>query len=54
MNRKIIQISTSNHREYKDFVYALCDDGSVWLIAVTGSGVGEWVRLPDIKGGEND
>ena len=52
--RQIIQITSSNHRDFKDILYALCDDGSVWLVAVTGAGFGEWARLPEIKGEENE
>lgn len=48
MNRKIIQITVANHREFMDLVYALCDDGSVWLLEVRVSGLGEWVRLPGL------
>ena len=48
MNRKIIQIAISNQRESKDRIYALCDDGSVWVMELTGSNIYAWYPLPGL------
>jgi hypothetical protein len=48
MNRKIIQIAISNQRETKDRIYALCDDGSVWVMELIGSKIYMWHPLPGL------
>jgi hypothetical protein len=48
MNRKIIQITTIGHADSYEVVYALCDDGSVWRLFVTSSGIGDWHRIQEI------
>jgi len=44
MNRKIIQISvTSGASGEPDFIYALCDDGTLWFYDTTN--IGKWKRV---------
>ncbi len=53
MSRKIIQIATTTGTEGGcDFVYALCDDGTLWyLYNQTGA---TWRDLPDVPQPEDD
>ncbi len=51
-DREIIQLTVSAGTGWNcDILYALCSDGTTWMVAVKGEGpseVGEWKRLPDI------
>lgn len=54
--RRIVQISTcgvTNHASTQcdSFVYALCDDGSVWM---TDEASHKWTCFPPIPQGETD
>jgi hypothetical protein len=48
MNRKITQITVTGNEEGEDTLYALCDDGSVWVLFIPIGGPGKWLRLPDM------
>jgi hypothetical protein len=53
--RKIVQIAVEHHSidphtadDSFQYVFALCDDGSVWHHCLDVPGVNGWNRLPDI------
>jgi hypothetical protein len=49
--RKIVQIAVAGMDENPDqwtMLYALCSDGSLWLLSKENSRSGEWQRLPPI------
>lgn len=50
---KIIQIAATSRADnfFGDGVYVLCDDGSIYLLNVRGSGRTNdmvWIKLPDL------
>jgi hypothetical protein len=54
--RKIGQIAAEGHSiephtvdDFFQYVFALCDDGSVWRQRLDVPGVAAWERLPDIS-----
>jgi hypothetical protein len=53
--RKIIQIAATASGDDPDTVYALCDDGSLWMMLLMGV-PGEWVweRFPEVPAKEDD
>lgn len=62
MGRKVIQMAAAaNDISTSDSVYALCDDGTMWL-GYWGKGGFQWSEIPDVpqgdsattKGGEDD
>lgn len=52
-SRKIIQIAISPDKEL-DFIYALCNDGTIWVIVIGVTGELEWIQLPAIPQSMDD
>lgn len=55
--RVVVQIASSGfpaEGNGPDWVYALCDDGSVWLRVATTAPEDPWRRLPDMPQGDED
>jgi hypothetical protein len=48
MSRKIVSIAaTPDNEEQPERLFALCDDGTVWVIATTAKNL-VWRQLPDV------
>lgn len=54
--RQAIQISVSASDEYGDYVYAVCDDGSVWMVNAhrPTDPDGEWIEITPIPGSRRE
>jgi hypothetical protein len=46
--RRIVQIAAIAPAEAMARVYALCDDGSLWMGTPDSRAVFHWCRLPDV------
>ena len=54
MSKKIIQIATNQDPGAAAELFALCDDGTVWVLASPSSGrvPEQWHQIPSVPQGE--
>lgn len=57
--RKIIQIQIDSQPSCRDWngfqeLFALCDDGTVWVKRTASLEIQDWSKLPDVPQDKND
>lgn len=55
MARKITQLAaTSAEYNGSEYLYAACDDGSIWRLVLGGPASWRWERLPNLPHDQTD